>query len=74
MGRKSTIFIACIYLPFVCLIKSYFFFVALSWGELCKQTHFFRKIKKAEAGRVKVVRICSGNFGLACILEVIDKS
>ena len=72
VGIKSTIFIACVYLSFVSLIKSYFSFVTLSWGELCKQTHFFRKIKKPEASRVKVVRICD-NFELAYILEVIDK-
>lgn len=75
VGRnKNYYFIACVYLPFVCLIKSYFSFVTLSWGEFCKQTYFYRKIKKAEVGRVKVVRICCDNLGLAYINEVIETS
>ena len=75
VGRnKNYYFIACVYLPFVFLNKVVLFLCCSILGRVCKQAHFFRKIKKAEVGRVKVVRICCDNLGLAYINEVIETS
>ena len=75
VGRNKTYYIYSVCLPAFCVPYKVVLFLCCSiLGRVCKQAHFFRKIKKAEAGRVKVVRICCDNLGLAYILEVIETS